>query len=350
MPGRSLTQLRRVLVTSVALLIAGILCSPSASAATPVVGTVLEVPYGKGAGEVGALSAGELDPSSPPMCPAMFQMTQDGAIWVLDTVNARILEFRDGQQVASIDVSDFSEGPDYFGVTAGAVFVLKQAQRDDMPAGLVLRFDRLTSATATLSLDLPDGRRFLPLGVMPLGTSETQLIVHGSTWPDPHGATVAIGQDGKTVWVEENKTGMPGADGAVWLLKRDGKETDSQLPVFIEKYDMVTEEWRSVASAILPKRPELAGQRGQALLLPLGVDASGVAAVVLFEGSPLSPRVLRISTATGAVQALTLEDLGWDSAPLTRFFASEHYRLLPDGSILAQYATPQRYSIIRLTF
>ena len=102
-------------------------------------------------------------------------------------------------------------------------------------------------------------------------------------------------------------------------------------------------------SGAFPRRPELSAQLKRAMSTPLGIDTAGAAVVVLFEGRPLSPRFLRLSPS-GEAAAVTLEELGMDSAPLGTFFPSQHFQLLPDGSILAQYTTPDQYRIIQLTF
>ncbi|MCJ7752566.1 MAG: hypothetical protein MUQ65_16000 [Armatimonadetes bacterium] len=284
----------------------------------------------------------------------MFQMAEDGSIWVLDSVNSRVIQFTNGKQVQSIDVSGFSRRPDYFGITTAAVFVFKQGQRDDMPSTVLLRYDRERASSTTIDLDLPDGRRFSPLHVSPLGRDNARLLLSGRTWPDSKMVTLVLDNQGEVSRVLHDTdlfSLLPAPDGTVWEVHRsDAEESDTALPLTLRQYDEGTKAWRSMGTAILPKRAELAAQRPKAKLRALGLDSHGTAIVKLSEGSPLQPRFMRISSTSGEVQAFTLEDLGFDSAPLTRFFASEYYQVLPGGSILAQYANSERYRILRISF
>jgi len=292
------------------------IAGPAGALATaPSVSVVLDLPYGNGSGEVGALKAGELDPSSPPMCAAMFQMTSDGRIWILDTVNGRILELADGKEVRSIDVSHFVKYPDYFGVTTSAVYVVAGKRRDDMPGAVLLRYDRERASSTTIDLDLPDGRRFSPLHVSPLGRDDAKLLLSGRTWPDSKMVTLVLDNQGKVSRVLHDTdlfSLLPAPDGTVWGLHRaDAEESDVALPLTVRQYEEGTETWRSIGTVILPKRAELAPQRPKAKLRALGLDSQDTAVVKLSEGSPLQPRFVRFRTSDGSPQSLALRTLDW---------------------------------------
>jgi len=320
----------------------------------PSVSTLLDVSYGKGPAQVGALRARELDPSSPPLCPAMFQMTHDGSLWVLDSVNARILEFRDGKQVACTAAGGPRKIPNLFGVTRRAVFVGGTERRDDMPAGLLWRYDRVRQTSEAVDLDLPEGRRFTPIGIVPLGSTESQLLIYGSSHPDNESAAVAIDEKGSIKSVCQSAGAvlqyMAAADGSIWRVSPGGEQQADHVPILIQRRQAADKVWESISSASIPRRPLLSAQRKQARLRPLGVDSEGRVAVALFEGRPASVRFVRLSISGEILSAVTLEELGMAPAPLYSFFAAEHYQLLPDGSVLAQYATPERYRIIRVVF
>jgi len=340
-----------VLCAAVAVLLAP---SGPAAFALPRVEVVLSLPYGSGPGQVGATKAGDPVPEATPECPAMFWMTQQGIIWVLDSVNSRVLAFRDGKQIVEICTRDVEKLPQLFGVTRGAVFVV-QIVNVNGPECRLVRYDPAGHQSTSSDLRLPDGRPFLPMKVMPLGREDETVLISGRTHPSEAGGSLVLDSDGKivSVQVEEGpsygSTHMPAADGTVWRMVGLDLDEETEVPLTLERYDADTKAWTKVSSRALPRRPQLWAQRKQAFLAPLGVDADGAAAVVLSEGTPLSPRFLRLGPS-GEVAALTLEDLGVDSAPLGTFFAPQHFQLLPDGSILAQYASPERYQVTRLVF
>ena len=351
-------------------LVLSVVAAPRATAAAPSVSTLLDLSYGDGRDEVGALEAHELDPSSPPLSPAMCRMMQDGTIWVLDTVNARILEFRGGQQVACISTASFQKIPHYFGVTRSAVFLAKQGRRDDMPAGFLWRYDRADQTSRVIDLDLPDGRRFSPMSVAPLGSSGTQLLVCGSTYPDLKDAAVAIDEGGSISFVREGEHGsipfMAAADGTVWqmisaaeqqensvpVLVEQWQPVDGSWPVLIEQWQPLDRSWTSVCSTSLPGRQLPSADAAHILLMPLGVDEQQRITVALYEGRPSSLRFIRVSPSGEILAAVGLEDFGFvDPQPPGRPVPRPApIQLLPDGSILAQYASPDRYRIIRITF
>ena len=308
---------------------------------------VLDLPYGTGQGCVGSTRAHEPDKSAPPMCPEMFQMTADGTLWVLDTVNSRVLSFKDGSQTAEISTLGFRKSPALFGVTGGAVFVARTAG-DNGPVGLLLRCARGSSARETVRLELADGTRFLPLRVMPLGAEGNALLLNGTRTSPEAGASAVVDDSGSVTRLVQDDRCIPAPDGSVWRLRAIEDSQPSEVTFALEKYNTQTQVWDIRAQGSLPRRAELYAQRKRPNLRPIGVDQEGGAVAVLLEGKPLSPRFIRV-TPTGAVAAaVTLEDLGFDSKPLTRHFATEHYQLLADGSVLAQYATPERYRIIRI--
>jgi hypothetical protein len=334
----------------------GLLVATSAgdALAVPRVEVVLSLSYGSGPGQVGATKSGEPVPEAFPQCPEMFWMTQDGLIWVLDTVNSRLLAFRDGKQSIEISTREVEKRPRFFGVTRGAVFLV-QGVNVDGPKCRLVRIDRASLQTSTGDLRLPDGRRFLPQKVMPLGQADEMLLISGCTYPSEEGGSVVVDSDGKLVSVQLDgghtygSNHMPAADGGVWRMARLDLDEQTEVPVTLERYGAETEAWTMAFSGAFPRRPELSAQRKRAMSTPLGIDTAGAAVVVLFEGRPLSPRFLRLSPS-GEAAAVTLEELGMDSAPLGTFFPSQHFQLLPDGSILAQYTTPDQYRIIQLTF
>ena len=342
-----------MLLAGLMLFVCGIPGRMQGSANVPSASYALVLPYGAGTRAVGMVSSGERDPSEPPLCPAMFQMAHDGTLWVLDSINARILGFNEGVQTRSVSLTDFAKGPQLFGVTRSAVLAFRQSRRNDMPAGAMLRFDLATQTETTVDLDLPDGTPFSPWGVSPLGGENARLLVSGTTSPHNRTVSLVLDERGNVTGVMEDTSGfslLPGADGSVWGLQRADTETEAALPVTLKKYDFLRSAWQDVCSITLPKRAELAAQRAKVRLRSLGVDSRGIAAVVLFEGRPGQPRFVRFPVPGGPAVAFTLEDLGLDSAPLTKHFANECYQLLPDGTILAQYATPERYQILRISF
>lgn len=342
-----------VLMPALLLFVRGLSRETRASASVPSASYALVLPYGEGAGQVGVVSSGERDPNEPPLCPAMFQMARDGTLWVLDSINSRILAFNQGVQTRSTSLCDFAKTPQLFGVTRSAVLAFRQTKRNEMPAGSMFRFDLATQTEITLDLDLPDGRRSCPVAVSPLGAENARLLVSGKTWPDNKTVSVLLNEYGDVISVLEDTGGfslLPAADGSIWGLQGAGAETEAALPVTAKKYDLPRSTWQEVSSMVLPKRPELAAQRSEARLHSLGVDSRGIAAAVLFKGKPGQPRFVRFPVSGGPPLAFTLEDIGLDSAPLTKHFANECYQLLPDGSILAQYAAPQRYQVLRISF
>jgi hypothetical protein len=349
-------------------LLATVACPQAAGA--PGMSMLLELSYGDGPAQVGALEAGELDPGSWPVSPAMCQMTGDASIWVLDSANARVLEFRGGEQVGCISTASFQRIPDDFGVTPSAVFLAKQGARDDMPAGFLWRYDRADQTSRVIDLELPDGRRFLPMRVAPLGSAGTQLLMCGSTYPDLKHAAVAIDEQGSITLVSEGEHGsipfMAAADGSVWQIisaREDGAESvpvlveqwrpvDGSWPVLLEQWQPADSSWTSVCSTSLPGRRLPSGEAERILLMPLGVDEQERITAAVYEGRPSSLRFLRLSRSGEILAAVGLADFGFvdPQAPGRVVPRPEPVQLLPDGSILAQYASPERYSIIRLTF
>jgi len=85
---------KRFLAASLAF---GVFCVLPVVAAVPRVEVVLDVAYGSGRAEVGVARSGNDCDCWVPVWPAMFQMTAYETLWVLDTVNSRVLAFRDGK-------------------------------------------------------------------------------------------------------------------------------------------------------------------------------------------------------------------------------------------------------------
>ncbi|HUV03858.1 MAG TPA: hypothetical protein VMX94_01985 [Armatimonadota bacterium] len=322
----------------------------------PRVDVVLDLPYGSGSGSVGATKVGEPDTSAPPYCPEMFQMTSDGTLWVLDTVNSRVLAFKDGKQSAEISTLELKKRPSLFGVTRDAVWIKKAANlKEKGPVFSLLRYDRISLAWETVKLELPGGAQLDPLRIMPLGAQETALLITGMQYPaDIPGsavnASIVLDQKGNVVAVQQDGTSIPAADASVWRFRATDTTLPAELPFVLDKYNSQSEKWETVAQGALPRRAELSRLREKALTLPVGMDEQGRAVVILFEGKPLSQRFIRIAPSGAVANAVTLEELGYDSAPLGKYFAASHYQVLPDGSVLAQYANPERYRIIRIYF
>jgi hypothetical protein len=362
---------RAVVITLVTLAVALGLRGPigvrhGQAAGAPSLSVLLELPYGDGPGQVGVLEKGALHPGSLAVFPAMCQMTGDGSIWVLDTVNARVLEFRDGKQVSYISTASFHKRPHYFGVTRSALFLAKQGRRDDMPAGFLWRYDRADQTCRVVNLDLPDGRRFSPMKVTPLGSAGTQLLIWGGTYPDLKDAAVAIDEEGSISLVSEREHGptpfMAAADGTIWqmiparehqgesaaVLVEQWQPVDGRWPVLIKQWQPAKGSWTSVCSTSLPARQLPAAEAAHVGLTPLGVDEQQRITVALYEGRPSSLRFIRLSPSGEILAAVGLQDFGFVD-PLA-VHQPGPVQLLPDGSILAQYATPERYQILRISF
>lgn len=324
------------------------------AAGQPRAEVILDLPYGTGTGSVGATTAGQPVPSSPPYCPEMFQMTRDGTLWVLDTVNSRVLAFKDGEQSAEISTLAINKRPSLFGVTRDAVWVKKTTNlKDKGPMFSLLRCDRSSMEWKTIKLEMPDGVQFDPLEIMPLGTAETALLINGMQYManipgSIVNASMVLDQERNVVRVLQGGGSIPAADGSIWRFRSIDSSLPAELPFVLDKYNGQSNQWETVIDGALPRRAELSQLREKALTRPLGIDEQGRALVILYEGKPLSQRFIRIASSGVVTNILALEELGLDSAPLGKYFVPEHYQLLPDGSVLAQYATPERYRIMRI--
>ena len=224
--------------------------------------------------------------------------------------------------------------------------------------------------------------------IEPLGAEQTSVLVTGTVYFGVSGprSTVGLvlGQNGKLVCALQaersgSETGehkpphqngeliralqagrpIPGADGAVWWFKPTNLEKPDAVPFVLEKYHSQDKTWKTVGQGALPRRKETSGKRRIADVEPLGVDAQGRAAVVFGEGNYIaqfaskidSIRFVRISSRGTILNTLSPEKIGLDGAILNgKYFSYKHYQLMPDGSILAQYATLDRYKILRIHF
>jgi hypothetical protein len=312
-------------------------------AATAVV--VLDLPYGTGAASVG-MTAADAETGTPPACPSMFQQTADGALWVLDTVNSRVLAFQNGKQVRAFSTAGEVARPELFGVTRSAAWVVK-------PAGGLVRYTRETGVPRAVDLALPEDRTLKPLWVRPLGSDESALLLYGSIWPGGQFASVVVDDSGEvqSVRADQEALGhMPASDGTVHRFRVTDGTAPGELAFTLDGYDASAKTWSTKAAGALPRQVEKSAARAQAIPWPVGIDASGNTAIVLHEGRPLSVRFLRLASSGQVVGDVTPEAAGLDPAPLTRYFPSEYYQALPDGSVLAAYASPERYQVVRLTF
>lgn len=328
---------------------------------SPQVTVVLDVPYGSESESVGKIDLG--DPalgSGPPMCPQMFQMTNDGMLWVLDTVNSRVLAFKDGKQVDEVSTSEIKRWPNLFGVTKTAIWIKKTTRHPGTTSRFsLLRYDRADKKWRDVVLQLPDGLQLDPLRISTKGLNDTSLLLFGSLdygaksrsldTPESTYASIVINDDGKITRVDKGDIVLPSADDDAWVLSVDDNPKPT-IPYTLKKYDPKAQTWNSILEDALPRRPELSGARKEAIVHPIALDSQLRIALVVSEGIPLSQRFMRISITGNVLSATTLEDLGWESGPLSMYPTTANYQLLPDGSILAHYANKDRYRIIRITF
>jgi len=348
---KTYTQVESWLLATAIAVVAMLVVPVTVNAQLPAqrhVEVVLDLPYGSGSGSVGATKAGETGPGAPPKCPEMFQMTEDGTLWVLDTVNSRILAFSGGKQVMDLSTADLKKSPRLFGVTRNAIWVKNTVNVGSAPVFYLLRYDRETLECKAVNLRAADGTQFDPLRIIPLGTDETTLLINAVQSSDSSQTSIVLNQEGASAQSQPDGDSIPGADGSVWRLKPLDDARPADFPFTIDRYDIEKKTSQPMIQGVLPRRTALSQQRENALVRALGIDGSGRAVAVLYEGRPLSPRFFQIVASGEVLNAVTLEDLGFDSAPLGKYFATEHYQLLRDGSVLAQYATPDRYRIIRI--
>lgn len=336
------------------------LCAAADGATTQSrVEVVLDLPYGSGSGSVGKVELG--DPrlgSGPPVVPRMFQMTTDGTLWVLDTVNSRVLAFKDSIQVVEVSTLGFQKWPSVFGVTRDAIWVANTVNvKGKGPVFSLYHYDQSGSTWETRNLEVQNGAQFYPLKIRPFGTDDTLLIdgslYGGGTSSEPQGATYAsivLNGEGTIVQFLLGEWPIPGMEGSVWRFEVLDDMMPSEIPFSLTKYNAVSKEWNTPVTGRLPRQPELSVPLKEASVHPIGLDKQGRLVVVVSEGILYPQRFIQALPTGEVVKALTLEDLGFRSRTLSEYPYTVKYQLLPDGSILAQYASADRYRIIRIFF
>lgn len=321
--------------------------------------TVLDIPYGSQQGEVGVKLADEYGPGSPPACPEAFQVTQDGVVWVLDTVNSRVLSFRNGKQESGISTVGVADRPMAFGIVRDALFVVKRPSRLEPVGAKLMRYDFADRRWSGVSLRTADGRTLSPEFIRPIGNDDSALLVSGTVRPGEEEGTsgaVVLDQDGNILTEVAPSNGVPptyvpGADGAVRRVPRIKQQQPTQVPVTVESWGNDTKSWTETLAMSLPLSPELSTIEGAlSVFRPCGVDSSGRLVATLSEGRPLFPRFVQIAPTGEVLHFLSPAALGLDPSPLSMNFPAQHYQMAPDGSLLAQYATKDRYKVIKVCF
>lgn len=308
---------------------------------------VLDLPYGTGFGAVGK----KITQHFPPLCPAMFQMMPDGTIWVLDTVNSRVLAFKNGRQIRRISTAKHRLGPRIFGVTGNSVFVQSYGKPSNGPVFLLLDYDAKSGALRrSIRMKIRNGVQLDPLEIQPLGGSPAKLLISGS--PSPSYAaefTSAIYNDKGVIERVIPRDGLISmADGGIAKFEITDQSYPNVLPFTVSKYDIKTGGWKNIIDGVIPRREDLYAQRHEITYDALGIDRYGRLALVLYEGRPpCSPIFMWITPSGEVLRSATLEDLGWDSSTLS-MFESDHFQLASNGDILIQYTDQKRYRILSI--
>lgn len=275
------------------------------SPAKPGFEVILDLPYGSGPGEVGK-SVGE-SPGPPPVSPELFQMRPDGTIWVLDTMNSRVLAFKDGKQVNEIATP--SKYPSLLGVTTNSMWIRYRGYA-------LSRYDFKTSKWETIPLKLPSGEEVGPLEIRPIGAEQTAVLVTGMVYLGVSGplstVTLMLDQNGKLIRILQSDS-IPGADGAIWRFKPTNLEKPDAVPFVLEKYHSQDKTWKTVGQGALPRRKEVSRKRRTEDVEALGVDTQGRVAVVFGEGNYTtqfaskidSIRLMRISSRGTVLDSIT---------------------------------------------
>ncbi len=330
--------------------------SANRAEASPRFDVVLDLPYGSGRGEVGATRPGNDCDCWVPVWPAMFQMTPDGTLWVLDTVNSRVLAFRDGEQTAELSTLPQEKWPRLFGVTRDAIWIEHTVTRtkEHGPQFVLLRYDRRSAAWDTVSLKLPSGPQLSLSSISPLGRNDTSLLLTGvpylgASYGYGTSAAAVMDQSGDLAVIDRQSAVVcPAADGSLWRCKQVGSTQPAHVAVAVYRYDPARRTWEGVRRLNLPRRQELYEQRKSALAGLLGLDEQGRFIFSLSEGKPSSRRYFVVSPSGSVAKSVTFEELKSASPELRAYSSWSHLQFLPDGSILAQYASPERYRILRM--
>jgi hypothetical protein len=161
-------------------------------------------------------------------------------------------------------------------------------------------------------------------------------------------ASVVINADGQVTAIIPDVSSIPGNDGSIWRFRVLDNTIEGELPFAIDKYDFEKNNWQFNTQGSITRRANLYKQNKEAFIRPIGVDQYGRMTIKISEGFPLSPRFIRIGNNGKIESDIRFEDFNFDPKPLTWYFPSECYQLLTDGSILALYASPDRFKIIRI--
>lgn len=315
---------------------------------------LLDLSYGSGDNEVGKTCAGEIDASSPAECPAMFQMTPDGAIWILDTVNSRVVKYENSKQVKAISTEVIQKWSAVFGISADTLWIKAIADKENQKWGLVsLNIDNFKQNNIVLKLS--DISYLDPLKITPLNTIQSQIIAYGtavSTDGKNSTESMILNHEGEIISRYADKNVFAGMDGSIWSFEITNSKLRNEAPFVISKYNDEEGVWETTANGSLPRQSQLYEQKKSIISNVLGMDNKGNITIALYEGKPLSLRFIRISDKGEIQNIVNLSDIGLDQEIIGgKYFApSEHYQLLPDGSILAKYATLERFKIVKITF
>ncbi len=186
--------------------------SPTPEPARLLAEVVLEAPLGSGPDDLGAL----FPEGAEPQVPAAYWITRDGAVVVLDTLNGRLVEYRDASPGRSVPVGGLVEGRSVAVADDGTAFVY------DAVASAVFQVDREGAVTryllpediaAAAHVRLREGAG----GKIVLALNEDEYDIgptpgnprHGLTFDghdgrhlveSVHGDTVAVRIDGRERW------------------------------------------------------------------------------------------------------------------------------------------------------
>jgi hypothetical protein len=245
--------------------------------------------WGRGAGEIGLEGGTNVAPTGG----SSFDVRADGAVFVLDQVNRRVLRWAPGaSDPAAIPVAvdgtiaDLSVGAD------GTMYALEGALAGQGP--VVRAFDR--SGIALGVNELPE-RTASQVRVGPSGPVVLQQ-------PSGQWLPVARGSSSTSASSQVGAPGRPFPGGSEVIVLRTGNE----VRLALVNGDVVRHAWR-VTSATPLAEVQLAEPLGQSLLVVVRVYTDAEDEFVALVLGP-----------AGLVQSVSLDAADWaESAPLSRF-------------------------------
>jgi len=286
------------------------------------------------------------------MAPQAFQYTSDGTLWILDSLNNRVVAFRGGTLAETISTERLVYRPRLFAVSGAYLYLADGAEWGTR----LYRWDEGRYGWMGGLTD-PNGDRLFTTRMHGLWDGKVLLTGTAHPWelsdetqPASQFFAAVLDPTGVRVAYYKPTEGAAVADpqGRIYFARALADQEADRLPmrVLAERGDG---SWYTVHSFVLPRNPELAAQRPRAIRIPLGFDLEGNFYVALEEGRSLRTTFFRVDPQGQVTASATTEQLGIDDTGISELFDCEGYQVLADGSILAMYPVREEFRICKIT-